>query len=30
LLIASLIAGLVIAGLTMHLTAPWHFATFGQ
>ena len=30
LLIASLIAGLVIAGLTMHLAAPWHFATFGQ
>ena len=30
LLIASLIAGLVIAGLTAHLAAPWHFANFGR
>ena len=30
LLIASLLAGLVIAGLTAHLAAPWHFANFGR
>jgi hypothetical protein len=30
LLIASLLAGLVIAGLTVHLAAPWHFANFGR
>ena len=30
LLIASLLAGLVIAGLTMHLAAPWHLGNFGR
>jgi hypothetical protein len=30
LLIASLLAGLVIAGLTAHLAAPWHLANFGR
>jgi hypothetical protein len=30
LLIASLLAGLVIAALTVHLAAPWHFANFGR
>jgi hypothetical protein len=28
LLAASLLAGLVIALLTVHLAAPWHFARF--
>jgi len=30
LLIASLLAGLVIAGLTVHLAAPWHLGNFGR
>jgi hypothetical protein len=30
LLIASLLAGLVIAALTVHLAAPWHLARFGN
>ena len=29
LLLASLVAGLVIAMLTIHLAAPWHFGRFG-
>ena len=28
LLVASLLAGLLIAVLTVHLAAPWHFASF--
>jgi hypothetical protein len=30
LLIASLLAGLAIAGLTMHLAAPWQFGNVGR
>jgi hypothetical protein len=30
LLIASLVAGLVIAMMTVHLATPWHFVRFGQ
>ena len=28
LLVASLLAGLLIAVLTVHLAAPWHVASF--
>lgn len=30
LLLASLLGGLVIAMLTVHLAAPWHFTPFGR